>query len=436
MRRIETLRSRPVARSAFPGMGWQEFVNLFGRVYGPTGSFGINPAASFVGYVRDVAERNGVVAASVTARALLVSQIHFLWRNNNLSKTPGRTFGDRSLSILEKPRQMTRPEMLYMAEQDVSYSGTWYARRKGDRLYRMRPDWVSVVMGSDSDLTGDGWVPSDAEILGFAYKDPARKDGPSEFFLPGEVIQWKPEPHPIEWWRGQSWITSVLSEIRNDGQATTHTSKFFEHAGTPNLVFTMDPNQTPEQIKVFAEMIREGHSGAENAYKNLFIGGGANVTVVGSEKAALDLKSVTGGYEARIASRARVPAVVLGIREGLEGSALNSGNYATARRLWADGWFTPTAENLCAAVERVMPAHDDADLAHDPDRVLFLQEDVQDAANVQNTKAQAIRQLVDAGYKPASVVEAIENDDFSRLEHSDLFSVQLQPPGSGTPATP
>ena len=435
MRRIDTLR-RPSAdpeRSTFPGLGLQEYMNYLGRQYALGGSYGTSPEASFVGYVRDVAERNGVVSAAVTARALLVSQVRFTWRNNRTSPTPGRTFGDRSLSILERPGPVTRSELLYLAEEDASYSGNWYALRRGDRLHRLRPDWVTVIMGSDSEP--DGWIPPDAEIIGYGYRNPnGGKSARVEVFLPDEIIHWKPEPHPLEWWRGQSWITSIVQEIRNDAQATDHTSKFFEHAATPNLVFSMDPTLTPEQVQAFADLTNQQHAGSRNAFKNMFLGGGADVKVVGSENAALGLKDIQGGYETRISARSRVPAVVLGIREGLGGSALNSGNYAVARRLWADGWFSPAVSGLCSSVERVMRPADDAELWYDPSEVLFLQEDQKDEAEIQEKQAQAIRQYTDAGFLPESIIEAITSGDLTRLKHSGLFSVQLQPPTSCQPA--
>jgi hypothetical protein len=65
----------------------------------------------------------------------------------------------------------------------------------------------------------------------------------------------------------------------------------------------------------------------------------------------------------------------------------------------------------------------------------FCQEDVKDAADIKSVEAQALRTLVDAGFDPASAVDAVRTGDMSLLKHSGLYSVQLQPAGI-TPALP
>jgi hypothetical protein len=59
--------------------------------------------------------------------------------------------------------------------------------------------------------------------------------------------------------------------------------------------------------------------------------------------------------------------------------------------------------------------YDDRDIA-------FLREDRKDAAEIQQIKAASIRQLVDAGYKPESVIKAVESEDMGLLDHSGLYS--------------
>jgi hypothetical protein len=68
--------------------------------------------------------------------------------------------------------------------------------------------------------------------------------------------------------------------------------------------------------------------------------------------------------------------------------------------------------------------------------VPFLREDKGDEASIRSTDASTIRTLVDGGYTAESVVAALDAGDWSLLEHTKLFSVQLQPPGTTTPAEP
>src|SRR5690606_30315380 len=94
----------------------------------------------------------------------------------------------------------------------------------------------------------------------------------------------------------------------------------------------------------------------------------------------------------------------------------------------------PHGRGLCKALERVVPPPGpDAELSFDRDAIVFLQEDGQDAANISQTQAQAIRALVEAGYEPDAAVEAVKTGDLAALtgRHTGVFSVQLQPPTSG-----
>ena len=66
-------------------------------------------------------------------------------------------------------------------------------------------------------------------------------------------------------------------------------------------------------------------------------------------------------------------------------------------------------------------------LWYDDRDVSFLQEDVLDTADIRSKDAMTMRQLVDGGFDPDSVVEAVTVGDLSLLRHSGNLSVQLQP---------
>src|SRR5690606_6000127 len=111
-------------------------------------------------------------------------------------------------------------------------------------------------------------------------------------------------------------------------------------------------------------------------------------------------------------------------------------NYGSARRRMADGTMRPLWRGVAGALAQLVNVPPDAELWFDDRDIAFLRDDRKDAAEIQQSKAAAIRQLVDAGYDPASVVAAIEAEDMRLLTHTGLYSVQLQPPTTAGPAEP
>ena len=174
------------------------------------------------------------------------------------------------------------------------------------------------------------------------------------------------------------------------------------------------------------------HKGVDKAFKTLYLGGGADVKVVGANFDQLNLKAVQGAGETRIAAAAGVPASYLGISEGLAGSSLNAGNYAAARRRFADGTIRPLWRAACGALETLLVVPDPTvRLWYDDRDVAFLQEEVIDAANIKNREALTIESLVRAGFEPDTIVQAVITGDYALLRHSGLYSVQLQPASDG-----
>lgn len=416
---------------------WPDFARMVfdGSRYiiGPDGSKPDEIDGRFKSYIDQIHNRHGVVAAAVVTRALLMSQVRFKFR-----RPDGTLYGSPALRPLERPGSRTRPSLLAALEIDASYSGTAVGVVRRGRVYRLPPDKVKFVLGSNSDPSWDGDVmvpPFDTEIVSVvydpSYNSPNPGAGQMEAFMPGEFFVWSPEPDPVHFWRGSSWVTSVVREVLLDGQVTDHSGKFFENAGTPSIVFIMDRDKTPDEVKAYKDVVDRAHVGTRNAWKNMFLGGATDAKVVGTSIKDIGLDSLQGTFENRVAVRSRIPASVLGTKESLSGSSLNAGNYSAARRLLADGWFTPAVDGLCAALESIIPVPDDgSELAHDPDRILFLQEDRKDAADIMQTHAVAARQLVEAGYEPSSVMAALISGDLSKLTHTGNVSVQLQPVGS------
>jgi hypothetical protein len=84
-------------------------------------------------------------------------------------------------------------------------------------------------------------------------------------------------------------------------------------------------------------------------------------------------------------------------------------------------------------MERILalPVGTPAELSFDQSQIMFLQEDRKDEAEIRATQASSMRQLVEAGFEPSTVTKFIATGDTTVLQHTGVFSVQLQAPTEG-----
>ena len=390
--------------------------------------------ADFVGLVTGAYKSNAVVFACELTRMALFSEARFQWRRM-INGRPGDLFGNQDLSILETPwKGGTTGDLLTRLLLDADFGGSGYVARRmerRDRLMRMRPDWVVLVLGSE-DEPDFANLAMDAEVLGALYYPGGRMSGHNAtVLLADEFAQFTPIPDPLATYRGMSWLTPIIREIQGDSAATMHKLMFFENGATPQLVVSMGPTVSPQSLQQFVAKMDDNHSGWRNAYKTLFLGGGADVTVVGKDLAQLDFKATQGAGETRIASAAGVHPVIAGLSEGLAGSSLNAGNFNSAARLVGDRTMRPLWRNAAGSFQAIVPPPPGAELWYDDRDISFLQEDRKDAADIQFLQAQTIRQLVDAQYTPESAVAAVVNEDMSLLVHTGIPTVQGQQAAAG-----
>lgn len=386
-------------------------------------------SADFVGLVQGAYKSNSVVFACEMTRMALFSEARFQWRQMRNGR-PGDLFGTKELSVLEKPwPNGVTGDLLTRLLVDADFGGSGYVARRAerpDRLMRMRPDWVVLVLGSQ-DEPDFANLAMDAEVLGCMYYPGGLNSGhPAIPLLVDEFAQFSPVVDPLATYRGMSWLTPIIREVQADSAATMHKLMFFENGATPQLVVSMGPEVKPESLKQFVAKMEGSHRGVENAYKTLYLGGGADVTVVGKDLQQLDFKVTQGAGETRIAAASGVHPVVAALSEGLSGSSLNSGNFNAAARLVADRTLRPLWRGVSGSLESILQVPDAAQLWYDDRDISFLQDDRKDAAEIQFTDAQAIRQLVDAQFTPESAVAAVSARDMTLLKHTGIPTVQGQ----------
>jgi phage portal protein BeeE len=315
-------------------------------------------------------------------------------------------------------------------EWHAGLAGNAYVLRQPGRLRVLRPDWTAILYGSQSE---PDWASGalDAELIGYVYRNRGTED--PHFLDPRDVAHWAPVPDPEMTGLGMSWLTPAIREMQLDRLTTEHKVRFFEQGATPNLVVKGVPAVSRTQFEELVSEMEDRHAGVVNAYRTLYLTAGADATVIGSNLAELDLKNVQGAGETRISVLSRVPAPLLGVSEGLAGSSLNAGNFAQARRNFADTWVYPVLQNVAASLAPIVNVPPDAELWFDTADMPILREDAKDAADIEQIKAATINQYVREGWTPESAVAAVRGQDVSLLKHTGLVSVQLQPPGARIP---
>lgn len=434
-----TLFGRSEARSAEPMTmsDWYEMMSFQGLNYvagGASTSVDVEEIEnSFTGYINSIYKSNGIVFALMEARRSVFSEARFQFQRIRNGR-PGDLFGTSALDILDYPwPNGTTGELLSRAIQDVDLSGNHYVVREPDRLRRLRPDWVQIILSAPPDTA----VQSD--VMGYAYYPGGIHNGKPKIYFPEEIAHWCPIPDPDAQYRGMSWLTPVLREIQADKEATTHKGKFYANAATPKLAVSLKENVTKAQFSEFMDAFEAANGGIENAYKTIYLGGGADINMVGANMVQMDFKAVQGAGETRIAAAAGVPSVVVGFSEGMQGSSLNSGNYKSAKESFADKTLRSLWRSVAASYQSLvqMPTTNrSVRLWYDDRDIAFLRTDRLEAAKIQTERTSNLVKVITAGFTPESSVAAINADDMTMLEHSGLVSVQLLPPGQAEPATP
>lgn len=450
LERISAARGRPARRkdwSQAPFWAW-DGLDLPVLSSSPLNSGTETIQTSFEGYVQGAYNSSGIIFACIRARAMIFAEARFMWREFKGGR-PQNLFGSATLELLENPWPGgTTGELLARMEVTASLAGNFYATTVDDqgrigrsargkrRIKPLRPDWVTIIIDSpDGDPNSIG-----ARIVAYSYQPiptaTIRRPEPV-ILLPEEVCHYSPLPDPLGF-RGTSWITPIVEEIRADKAATRHKGKFFENGATLGPTVLLDASVGPDAFKAYVELFKLHHRGVDKAYETTFIGGGASIANSLADFRQMDFAATQGRAETRVASAAGVHPTLVGFSEGLQGSSLNAGNFQAAARLTANITMRPNwriaAASLMTLVDRP-PTAPLAQLWYDDRDIAFLHADATDLADIRAKDAQTLRTLVDGGYDPDAAVDFVATNDLNALKgsHSGLLPVQLQPPNSSIP---
>jgi len=303
---------RPLLRKSESRYTLTDYAQTVGQMFG-YGSFGyqgtqypygvtfsqpgakIQPIGeNFQQYVTQGLRGNGVVATLELIRVQVFSQARYKFRRF-VNGRPGPFFGTPALAPIETPSGGTNSGLLSQMILDADMAGSSYGTLVDGKVFQLRPDWVDTVVApvaTDAGRVG-------YETLGYLFWQDGERGGGARPtpLLPEEVAHFCAMRDPLAPWRGMSWLTPVLRDVMGDRAYTNHKLTYMANAATPNLAVKLDAALTPEQFDFFVEKMDKAHKGPANAGKTLYLGGGADVTVVGANMAELDFKVVQGAGE-------------------------------------------------------------------------------------------------------------------------------------------
>lgn len=366
---------------------------------------------------------NGVVFSVLNARMRLFKQARFTFRAADRSSL----FADPALTLFERPWQNGQtPDLLARMIQDADLAGNAYIHRVTPTiLRRLRPDWVQIVSAECVDeSTGATW----SEVLGYVYAEGGFDAGGEPEFIPVEdVAHWAPIPDPLAVWRGMSWLTPIVREINADLSMVTHRQKFFDNAATPNLLVKYLGAVGQDRLQSLQDQLTARHGGAANAWKTMVLDNGADVTVVGNNFKDMAFDAIQSAGEVRIASAAGVPPIVAGLQGGLDAGTM--ANFAASYRNFADSTMQELWEGAINSLEKLIDVPSGAELWFDTRDIPALRDAEMERQSANAQLSIAAMNLVNSGYDPETVVQALISGDMSKLKHTGKVSVQLQSPG-------
>jgi len=388
---------------------------------GGVDAYGRDREGAIPGVVRTAQEAmaaNGIVFGCMAARVGLFSEVRFQFQR----LADQSLFGDKALSLLEHPwPNGDTGDLLGRVEQDGgTTAGNAYIRRVAPRddtdqlLVRMAPATVTIISEERNDDLGRPYkIPVGyMQDMNAAYGI----DIEPQLFSIDEVAHYTPLPDPWANWRGMSWLTSVIREVRADHAMTTYKISHLDQGAFPGIIVKSPRKMSNTAIEVLRKRFNTRYGGPENAGRTIVLDEGLDATVAGHSLEQLQADLVVKAGERRIASAAGVPLEVLG---------LESGDYQAAIRRMADMWARQAWHKVCAALEHLLPPLTSGNAAAQPETPVRLWYDVSGIAALREgelsrgqttlVKSQAVAAFVQAGFTRKSSVLAAESGDLGQL---------------------
>jgi hypothetical protein len=365
------------------------------------------PSGSIIRLAREAHASNGIAFAVMAVRMALFAEARFTFQ----ALTDGHTFGDQSLGLLEHPwPNADSGELLSRIQQDGSLGNAFIRKAVpvdgGDpELVQLTPETVTIVSEQAVDDMGRTW----RRPVGYMEAIPGRRE--PQIYTTEEVSHFSPVPDPHARWRGMSWLTPILREVRADQALTQYKEFHLDNGAMPGLVVKYSMKLSDPTVDTLRKRMRARYGGPENAGNVLILDQGADATVAGSTLAELQADAVTKAGERRVCAAGGPGMLVI--------CGFEQGDYQTAIRELADLWARPQWRMCCAALEHLVPTSAQVDpvrLWYDVSGIAALREGELQRAQAYLVKAQGLSSTIMAGMTRISAIAAADTGDLALLK--------------------
>lgn len=333
-----------------------------------------------------------------------------------------------ALDCLRKPNDFfTQQEMFESGQQHADLTGeTWLVVARSPRstipleLWVVRPDRMEPVASPTNFL------------VGYIYNGP---DGEKVPLKLDEVIFMR-RPDPNDPYRGIGPVQSVLTDLDSAKYSAEWNKNFFLNSAEPGGIIKVDRRLSEDEFNEMRARWQEQHQGVAQAHRVALLEQGEWVERKYSQK---DMQFV----ELRAVSREiireafRFPVSMLGTAENV-----NRANALAAEVVFGRWLLVPRLDRWKGALNNdYLPMFyppdirpDQIDLEFDYDRSSVVPDDKEADAAELKAKVDAAKILIDLGFDPAEVMEALCLPTLSYTKPAVPVPVAPQPaPGAPAP---
>lgn len=297
-------------------------------------------------------EYQGIVYACITAISEPIGSTDFDIAKVNVTGEPQNLPSHEFLSLLENPNpDMTKFELLEATQSFIELTGEcfWYfalgeQTKRPKEVYIIRPDRMSVVVGTDGN------------VIGYKLKKEDHHDVPFDI---EEIMHFK-RFNPNNAYRGLGTVQAGMNYIDTERFATKFARNFLYNNATPSGILSLgrqsdtgvEGGVSKETYESFKRRWREGLSGTENAGKVAIVRNmETNFTKIGLSLADIDLKALRELSEDSILKMFRMPRAILGFADQ---AGLGRGNVETLEYIFNKRVLEPKLQRLDAYLQRVV----------------------------------------------------------------------------------